>query len=123
VIATRPLHRFFGAIVEGVDVTKRISDETFAQLHNALTEFSVLVFPGQNINDAEQINSYEQGGRGLLLQCRTDPSYPCLVHSPTVAVCIIRLTPMQDTSIVPDQKISDLPTVSTYIFRPSRLSS
>ena len=54
-IATRPLHRFFGAIVEGVDVTERISDETFAQLHNALTEFSVLVFPGQNINDAEQI--------------------------------------------------------------------
>ena len=54
-IATRPLHRFFGAIVEGVDVTKRISDETFAQLHIALTEFSVLVFPGQNINDAEQI--------------------------------------------------------------------
>ena len=54
-IATRPLHRFFGAIVEGVGVTKRISDETFAQLHNALTEFSVLVFPGQNINDAEQI--------------------------------------------------------------------
>ena len=54
-IATRPLHRLFGAIVEGVDLTKRINDETFAQLRNALTEFSVLVFPGQDINDAEQI--------------------------------------------------------------------
>ena len=61
-IATRPLHRFFGAIVEGVDVTKRISDETFAQLHNALTEFSVLVFPGQNINDAEQITFSQRFG-------------------------------------------------------------
>ena len=54
-IATRPLHRFFGAIVEGVDLTKSINDETFAQLRNALTEFSILVFPRQNINDAEQI--------------------------------------------------------------------
>ena len=54
-IATRPLHRFFGAIVEGVDLTKRINDETFTQLRNALTEFSVLVFPGQEINDAQQI--------------------------------------------------------------------
>ena len=53
--ATRPLHRFFGAIVEGVDLTKRINDETFTQLWNALTEFSVLVFPGQEINDAQQI--------------------------------------------------------------------
>ena len=61
-IATRPLHRFFGAIVQGVDVTKRISDETFAQLHNALTEFSVLVFPGQNINDAEQITFSQRFG-------------------------------------------------------------
>ena len=61
-IATRPLHRLFGAIVEGVDVTKRISDETFAQLHNALTEFSVLVFPGQNINDAEQITFSQRFG-------------------------------------------------------------
>ena len=51
-IATRPLHRFFGAIVEGVDLTKRINDETFTRLRNALTEFSVLVFPGQEINDA-----------------------------------------------------------------------
>jgi len=30
---------------------------------------------------------------------------------------------MQDTSIVPDQKISDLPAVSADIFRPSCLSS
>jgi len=55
VIATRPLHRLFGAIVEGVDVTKPIHDETFTELQNALTEFSVLVFPGQEINDAQQI--------------------------------------------------------------------
>ena len=49
-------------MVKGVDVTKRISDETFAQLHNALTEFSVLVFPGQNINDAEQITFSQRFG-------------------------------------------------------------
>ena len=54
-IATRPLHRLFGAIVEGVDVTKPIHDETFTEFQNALTEFSVLVFPGQEINDAQQI--------------------------------------------------------------------
>ena len=54
-IATRPLHRLFGAIVEGIDVTKPIHDETFTELQNALTEFSVLVFPGQEINDAQQI--------------------------------------------------------------------
>ena len=54
-IATRPLHRLFGAIVKGVDVTKPIHDETFTELQNALTEFSVLVFPGQEINDAQQI--------------------------------------------------------------------
>ena len=61
-IATRPLHCLFGAIVEGVDLTKRINDETFAQLRNALTEFSVLVFPGQNINDAEQISFSQRFG-------------------------------------------------------------
>ena len=54
-IATRPLHLLFGAIVEGVDVTKPIHDETFTEFQNALTEFSVLVFPGQEINDAQQI--------------------------------------------------------------------
>ena len=59
-IATRPLHRLFGAIVEGVDVTKPIHDETFTELQNALTEFSVLVFPGQEINDAQQI-AFSQG--------------------------------------------------------------
>ena len=61
-IATRPLHRLFGAIVEGVDVTKPIHDETFTELQNALTEFSVLVFPGQEINDAQQIAFSQQFG-------------------------------------------------------------
>ena len=61
-IATRPLHRLFGAIVEGVDVTKPIHDETFTELQNALTEFSVLVFPGQEINDAQQISFSQRFG-------------------------------------------------------------
>jgi alpha-ketoglutarate-dependent 2,4-dichlorophenoxyacetate dioxygenase len=62
VIATRRLHHFFGAIVEGVDFTKRIHDETFAQLQTALTEFSVLVFPAQDINDAQQISLSQRFG-------------------------------------------------------------
>ena len=61
-IATHPLHRFFGAIVEGVDLTKRINDKTFAQLRDALTEFSLLILPGQNINDAEQISFSQRFG-------------------------------------------------------------
>jgi alpha-ketoglutarate-dependent 2,4-dichlorophenoxyacetate dioxygenase len=62
VIATHPLHRFFGAIVEGVNVAKQINDETFLKLQNALSEFSVLVLPGQNINDAQQIEFSQRFG-------------------------------------------------------------
>ena len=61
-IATRPLHRLFGAIVEGVDLTKQINDETFTELRSALTEFSVLVFPRQDIEDAQQISFSQRFG-------------------------------------------------------------
>jgi len=45
----------FVAEVHGVDLTKPVSESTFADIDAAIAHFGVLVFPGQDISDEQQI--------------------------------------------------------------------
>jgi alpha-ketoglutarate-dependent 2,4-dichlorophenoxyacetate dioxygenase len=46
-----PLHAEFGARVSGVDLTEPLTPEEIDSLHRAIDEYSVLVFPNQDMND------------------------------------------------------------------------
>ena len=53
-LQTRPLHPLFGVEIIGVDV-RRVAAEVFTALVGAFNEHSVLLFPGQRVDDAEQV--------------------------------------------------------------------
>ncbi len=50
-----PLHDEFGATVHGLDVSRDLSPDRFAEIDAALNDYCVLVFPGQSLDDAGQI--------------------------------------------------------------------
>src|SRR5881396_500011 len=50
-----PVHPVLGARVEGVDLTAAVDDATFRKIHDAFQEYSVLIFPGQRLTDAQQM--------------------------------------------------------------------
>lgn len=54
-IAVKRLGRTFVAAVEGVDLRKPVSDGDFNALLRALHEHGVLILPGQEIDDAQQV--------------------------------------------------------------------
>lgn len=54
-ITIKPLHPSFGAEIGGVDIRAGVDDETFAEVEAAFDTYSVLVFPDQQIDDAQQI--------------------------------------------------------------------
>ena len=49
-----PLHACLAARVDGVDLTRPLSDATFRRIAAAFDEFSVLVFHDQRLTDAQQ---------------------------------------------------------------------
>jgi len=51
----RPVHPLVGAEVRGLDLTRPLDDATFAAVAEAFARHSVLVFPGQPVNDNQQI--------------------------------------------------------------------
>src|SRR5256884_7849448 len=50
-----PVHPVLGARVEGVDLTAAVDDATFRKIHAAFQEYSVLIFPGQQLSDEQQM--------------------------------------------------------------------
>ena len=54
-ISIRPLTPVFGAEITGADLTRPLDDATFAQIEDAFETYSVLVFPGQDLDDDAQI--------------------------------------------------------------------
>ena len=54
-IEATPLHSDFAAEIDGVDIAAGVDDATFAEIEAAFDEYSVLVFPNQQIDDAQQI--------------------------------------------------------------------
>lgn len=49
------LHPRFGASVTGLDLTRDLDEETFAEIRQAFAAYSVLVFPGQPVSDDQQV--------------------------------------------------------------------
>ena len=54
-ITVRPLHPLFAAEVTGIDLTQPLPDDVFAEVAAAFDEHSVLVFPGQKLDNDRQI--------------------------------------------------------------------
>src|SRR3954467_1860632 len=54
-ISIRHLTPLFAAEITGVDLTRAIDDATFSEIEDAFETHSVLVFPGQNLDDDAQI--------------------------------------------------------------------
>jgi alpha-ketoglutarate-dependent 2,4-dichlorophenoxyacetate dioxygenase len=54
-IAVRPLHPLFFAEVTGVDLSRPLDDATLGEIVAASDKHAVLVFPGQRIDDDQQI--------------------------------------------------------------------
>lgn len=61
-IALKPLTPHFGAEVTGVDITRDLNDAAFGEIRAAFDEYSVLVFPNQPMDDAQQIAFSERFG-------------------------------------------------------------
>ena len=54
-ISVRRLTPVFGAEITGADLTRPLDDSTFAEIEEAFETYSVLVFPGQKLDDDNQI--------------------------------------------------------------------
>jgi len=52
-VAARPTDAALGAVIDGVDLSQPLDDETFAAIHAAWIEHGVLVFHGQRITDGD----------------------------------------------------------------------
>jgi len=54
-LALKPLTPEFGAEISGVDITDNLTETTFNQIRDAFERYSVLAFPGQPMDDDQQI--------------------------------------------------------------------
>jgi len=54
-LTIRPLHRVIGGEVDGVDLRQPLSDDDVAAINAGMDRFAVLVFPGQDLTDEQQI--------------------------------------------------------------------
>jgi alpha-ketoglutarate-dependent 2,4-dichlorophenoxyacetate dioxygenase len=54
-ITIKKLHPLFCAEIGGVDTGLPVDDATFGEIRAALDEYSVLVFPGQSLDDERQV--------------------------------------------------------------------
>lgn len=61
-LAVTPLTTDFGAEVRGVDTTKPLDNAAFGEIRAAFDAYSVLVFPGQPMNDQQQVVFSERFG-------------------------------------------------------------
>ena len=62
-IIIKRLEEHIGAEVEGIDTTSNIDEDTFQQLRDAFSRYSVLVFHDQNITDQQHVAFSEGFGR------------------------------------------------------------
>jgi len=54
-IELSPLHPTLGAEVRGIDITRPVIPEIFAEIDAAFSRYVVLVFPGQPVTDEQQL--------------------------------------------------------------------
>lgn len=58
----RPLHPVFGAEVTGIDLRQPQSDGAIEAIEDAIAQYAVLVFPGQDLTDEQQLAFSRQLG-------------------------------------------------------------
>lgn len=61
-LTAKPVHPLFGAEIAGVDLTRPLDDAAFERIAEAFDEYSVLVFHGQPLTDAQQMAFSERFG-------------------------------------------------------------
>jgi alpha-ketoglutarate-dependent 2,4-dichlorophenoxyacetate dioxygenase len=61
-LAVKRLTHHFAAEVSGVDLRSPVVDSDFQEIQRAFDEHSILVFPGQDISDAQQVSFSERFG-------------------------------------------------------------
>jgi alpha-ketoglutarate-dependent 2,4-dichlorophenoxyacetate dioxygenase len=54
-IEVTPLHPTLGAEVRGIDITRPVTPQIFAEIDAAFSRYGVLVFPGQPVTDEQQL--------------------------------------------------------------------
>ena len=54
-IEVTPLHPTLGAEVRGIDLTRPVVPEIFAEIETAFNRFGILVFPAQPVSDEQQL--------------------------------------------------------------------
>src|SRR5690242_15794721 len=55
VLEVTPLHPTLGAEVRGVDLTRPVAREVFAEIETAFNRYGILVFPEQPVSDEQQL--------------------------------------------------------------------
>ncbi len=58
-----PLHPWLGAEIRGVDLTRPVTRQAFADLEQAFNRHGILVFPGQPVTDEQQLGFSRLFGR------------------------------------------------------------
>lgn len=50
-----PLHQEFGAEISGIDLSQPLSEQAFAEVDQAINQYSILLFRNQNLDDASHV--------------------------------------------------------------------
>ena len=61
-VTLEPIHSSFVAKVTGVDLSRPVPDDVFAEIHAAFTRYAVLVFPDQPLTDEQQMDFSKRFG-------------------------------------------------------------
>ena len=69
-IKLTPLHPTLGAELRGVDLTRPVAPDVFAEIEAAFNRYGILVFPGQPVSDEQQL-----AFSGLFGQLEVNPNY------------------------------------------------
>ena len=77
-VSIEPLGGQFGALISGIDLSGPVSDEQFAEIHEAFLRYSVLLFRGQELTKAQHVAFSRRFGELELhvLRESTDPEFP-----------------------------------------------
>jgi alpha-ketoglutarate-dependent 2,4-dichlorophenoxyacetate dioxygenase len=58
-----PVHAEFGACISGVDLSRRLDNDTFDQIDEAINRYSLLLFENQTMNDQAQLDFTRRFGQ------------------------------------------------------------
>ncbi|MBV8652197.1 MAG: TauD/TfdA family dioxygenase, partial [Alphaproteobacteria bacterium] len=100
-----PLHPLFAARISGLDLAQDLDDATFATVRDAFERYSVLVFPGQTITDAQQVRFSERFGPLEVTRAGANGAGSKLIVLTNIAAdgCIVAPTDKQVLSHRADQ--------------------